>query len=647
MNPSTHLSGFSDELDPSSSSKFTYRHFHLLRNFSPRTPLRVIAHIDLDAFYAQCEMVRLGVARDQPLAVQQWDSLIAVNYPARPFEVSRMISAKEAKKLCPQLLTPHVATWREGEGENWAYREEGDNNIATDKVSLDPYRTESRKIQGLMKAELVKWAEGIDVSCRGGVKSRVRDAVDMVRLEKAGTDEVFVDLSALVFGTLMQRYPMLGDADKMVEANRERMATNLPKAPTTALVWGENDAVVDLDNDESEEDDPDWDDLVMLVGSEIVNSIRMAVWEKLKYTCSAGIARNKTVAKLGSACNKPNKQTVVRNRAVQHFLNGYKFTKIRMLGGKLGEHISSVFEAEKVADILPIPLEQLKSKLDDDTGTWLYDLIRGNDHSEVKLNSETKSMLSAKSFRPSIRSVEQGDKWLRIFVADIYGRLVEEGIIEQYRRPKVITIHYRHAGQTKSRQVPIPSGRTIDQANLFDLAKTILRQIAGESTIWPCSNLSLTVSGFEAATLGNQSLHGFFASGNSIGGGNTSKAPSHPSKISYETSDIATGAHQDKRRKVGEKYERDFWHAAGFALERVDNEIWDDRAKDAPRTESPTTSSLYSCQHCGKSVSEFERLEHEDWHLAKRLAEEERTMQRNTARTSKSTLKRQSKLPFG
>jgi nucleotidyltransferase/DNA polymerase involved in DNA repair len=32
----------------------------------------VIAHIDLDAFYAQCEMVRLGVPEDKPLAVQQW-----------------------------------------------------------------------------------------------------------------------------------------------------------------------------------------------------------------------------------------------------------------------------------------------------------------------------------------------------------------------------------------------------------------------------------------------------------------------------------------------------------------------------------------------------------------------------------------------
>jgi DNA polymerase eta len=53
-------------------SRFTYRHLSQLAAYSTACPLRVIAHVDLDAFYAQCEMVRLGVAEDQPLAVQQW-----------------------------------------------------------------------------------------------------------------------------------------------------------------------------------------------------------------------------------------------------------------------------------------------------------------------------------------------------------------------------------------------------------------------------------------------------------------------------------------------------------------------------------------------------------------------------------------------
>ena len=53
-------------------SAFTHRHLSQMASYSTATPLRVIAHIDLDAFYAQCEMVRLGVSEDVPLAVQQW-----------------------------------------------------------------------------------------------------------------------------------------------------------------------------------------------------------------------------------------------------------------------------------------------------------------------------------------------------------------------------------------------------------------------------------------------------------------------------------------------------------------------------------------------------------------------------------------------
>lgn len=56
-------------------SRFTYKHLAQLGLSSTSCPLRVIAHIDLDAFYAQCEMVRLGVPESQPLAVQVTDRL--------------------------------------------------------------------------------------------------------------------------------------------------------------------------------------------------------------------------------------------------------------------------------------------------------------------------------------------------------------------------------------------------------------------------------------------------------------------------------------------------------------------------------------------------------------------------------------------
>ena len=55
---------------PARRSRFTYKHLSQLGLSSPSCPIRIIAHIDLDAFYAQCEGVRLGISDDQPLAVQ-------------------------------------------------------------------------------------------------------------------------------------------------------------------------------------------------------------------------------------------------------------------------------------------------------------------------------------------------------------------------------------------------------------------------------------------------------------------------------------------------------------------------------------------------------------------------------------------------
>lgn len=50
---------------------------------------RVVVHLDLDCYYAQVEQRRLKIPADQPVAVQQWGSLLAVNYVARQFGVLR------------------------------------------------------------------------------------------------------------------------------------------------------------------------------------------------------------------------------------------------------------------------------------------------------------------------------------------------------------------------------------------------------------------------------------------------------------------------------------------------------------------------------------------------------------------------------
>ena len=114
------------DLDP----PITYRHI-LSPPLGARDPLRVIALCDSDAFYAACEQVRLGIDPSHPLVVRQWDALIAVNYPARKFGITRMIHWRDAMKKCPELIIVHVATYKEGD-EAPGYHDNPDT--ATHKV---------------------------------------------------------------------------------------------------------------------------------------------------------------------------------------------------------------------------------------------------------------------------------------------------------------------------------------------------------------------------------------------------------------------------------------------------------------------------------------------------------------------------------
>lgn len=540
--------------------------------------------------------------------------LIAVNYPARKFGIGRHCTVTEAKKLCPELISQHVATWKEGD-ETWAYHEDAAAHIATHKVSLDPYRLQSRKIFAVIKEFLP------------GNKQKV---------EKAGIDEVFIDFSAHVHTILLERFPELAQP-----APYDDPTEKLPLPSVSALDW-QADALVDLDDADAEADDPDWDDVAILIGSEIVRDLRAEIRRKLGYTCSAGVASNKMLSKLGSGYKKPNLQTVIRNRAVQHFLSDMKFTKIRNLGGKLGEQVASTFDTEDIKDLLGVSVEQMKSKFGDDTGIWLYNTIRGVDSSEVNSRTQIKSMLSAKSFRPSVNSLDQAVKWLRIFAADIFSRLVEEGVLENKRRPKTMNLYHRQGGQTRSRSSGIPQGKTLDEAILFDLAKNLMNQIIQEGRVWPCANLSLSVSGFEDGVTGNMGIDGFLVKGDEAKGlkPNSSKASSveppererpekrrlleTPSIQSFFKRHSPFGAGGDEHDEHDTEPDDS---RIPRPLEALDSTEMADSAEGRSRRTPDTRQAPitdYMCSRCDASLESSEALQsHLDWHFAKDLQEED------------------------
>lgn len=157
---------------------------------------------------------------------------------------------------------------------HWAYRE--NPSIVSCKACLDPYRLESKKILSIFR----------------GACSRV---------EKASIDESFLDLSVMVHARLLALYP-----DLVLPPPYSDPTENLPLPPQDVeLNWGGSHL---LERGEEYDGIVDWDDVGMSIAAEIVNKVRGEVKEKLGYTCSAGVAQNKMLAKLGSGYKKPNQQ---------------------------------------------------------------------------------------------------------------------------------------------------------------------------------------------------------------------------------------------------------------------------------------------------------------------------------------------------
>lgn len=177
-----------------------------------------------------------------------------------------------------ELTLVHVATYAGDDPEPRYYP---NPDRSTHKVSLDPYRRASKEIFKIFS----KYCSTI---------------------QKVGLDEGYMDFTSVVNERLVARY--------RTQLVQEEGRCDVP------IDWDALGITVKAKREEEEGawDPPTWRDVQLAIGAEIASEIRKEIYDKLHYTCSAGISHNMVLAKLCSSLNKPNKQV---SKGVKTFEN--------------------------------------------------------------------------------------------------------------------------------------------------------------------------------------------------------------------------------------------------------------------------------------------------------------------------------------
>jgi DNA polymerase eta len=140
---------------------------------------------------------------------------------------------------------------------------------------------------------------------------KVKKGTTTEAAEKASIDEAYMDLSAMVRDRLLAAHPFL--AQIPVDAP-EGIDSLLPQAPH--IDWTDAGHVLptlaEYMESNNEPDDEEealqrigvsttcWSDWALRIGAEMMMDVRQAIWKRLHYTSSAGIAHNKAMAKVRS-----------------------------------------------------------------------------------------------------------------------------------------------------------------------------------------------------------------------------------------------------------------------------------------------------------------------------------------------------------
>ncbi|KZO95091.1 DNA/RNA polymerase [Calocera viscosa TUFC12733] len=332
---------------------------------------RIVLAFDLDNMYVACERLRNPWLVGKPVGVQQKGLLATASYEARALGVDKLCTLREAKQRCPSLILVN--------GED-----------------LTLYRYYSRRVFNL-----------------------VRSVLGTCPVEKLGMDEVFCDVTEMITEHLAElegtspgpqgRWFSLAQADPTEHSENKGFWYN-PSLGCPGHTIPEPEAT----NTVNSGTEPPTE---IVVASHLANHIRHLILTQIGLGSSAGIAYNKTLAKLVGNLHKPHQQTTLTvhpgtageyTRVVRALLDPLDAHKLMGFGWKvlctLRDHVTgspraSIYDTTTenhhsnttltVAFLRQSLTEQhFRALLGAQNGQKLWNLLDGKDEEPVKSSPE-------------------------------------------------------------------------------------------------------------------------------------------------------------------------------------------------------------------------------------------------------------------
>jgi len=386
-------------------------------------PARIIAHLDMDAFFASVELLRYPELRGQPVVVgggrrHQPEEVVdpetgavtrrfatladyvgrgvatTASYEARVFGVNSAMGLMKAAKLAPHaILLPS---------------------------DFDAYREQSQRF-----------------------KAAVRTIAPAV--EDRGIDEIYIDLT-----------------DVVAAARSADASTSSASSSASSSISSSISSPRHASPDASSACAPDhaFDRAAI---TRVATAIKTAVRAATGLSCSIGIAPNKLLAKIASDLEKPDGLVIVDASDVPARIWPLAAKKINGIGPKATARLTEM-GILTIGQLAAADLGRLGDRFGPNTARWMHEVAHGHDHRVVATRSETKSISRETTFERDLHAVRDREALSEIFTSlcDKLARdLVRKGCVARNIGVKLRYDDFSIATRAVTLPQPTDDARTI------------------------------------------------------------------------------------------------------------------------------------------------------------------------------------------